>query len=117
MADHFYQGEDIALLIEMFEDKAMTIATTLCAMDVTILVYTRYNGPEIKASTVKSDGVINIERLSDTQLRAIIPASATTLLEPGTLTIEMMITDQKTGLKRVSVSANINIEPSKIGRV
>lgn len=116
MAEHFYQGEDISLAITIFEDEAMTIPSNLASTEVEMLLYTKYNGFELKASTIKSDGVVDIKRLSDTHLCAIIPASATTLLEPGTLTIEMMMIDKISSTKRISVSSSVKIEPSKIGK-
>lgn len=116
MAEHFYQGEDISLAIAIFDDEAMTIPSNLKSTDVEMLIYTKYNGYEIKASTIQTQGSLDIKRLSDTKLLAIIPAVATTLLEPGTLTIEMMMVDQATLSKRISVSSSVKIEPSKIGK-
>ncbi len=114
MAEIFYQGEDIHLSIELFDDDAMNVPVDLSGSDAELLLYTRRNGYEITASTLAGKDVA-IERESATRLSAKIGREWTAKLAPGPLTCEMRLTDSVAEDTRIAVITGIRIEPSKIG--
>lgn len=120
MADIFYQGEDIELVICLFEDDEMTQPVDLTNSKVDMFLYTCSKPEtEIRLSTNPNNGEITINRYSDTELRTVIPASISKNIKPGVITVEIAITnnigDPLAERKNISVSSHIHIEPSRLG--
>ncbi len=119
MGEIFYQGEDIALTIELFADDAMSEPADLTLCEADMLLYTRHNGPVIRLSTSPEEAdTLPLSRESDTRLSALIPAERSKELTPGVLTAELMITEEagtKTETRRIAVSSHLHLEPSLIG--
>ena len=122
MADIFYQGEDIELLICLFEDDEMTQPVNLANSRVDMFLYTSCDPKtEIRLSTNPNSGEITINRYSDTELRTVIPSSVSKTMKPGIVTIEIAVTnnigDPLAERKNISVSSHIHLEPSRLGTI
>lgn len=120
MADVFYQGEDISLQIEIFNDDSMDIKTNVADVEVDMLVYTKHGGKEIKLSshTINDDIILIKKDIENNILSTTIPASVTKMMTAGLMTVEMMTIEninEAIESRRISVSSHIHIQPSKIG--
>ena len=119
MGEIFYQGEDIALTIELFADDTMSEPADLTLCEADLLLYTRHDGPAIRLSTAPETAeTLPIVRESDTRLSALVPAARSRELAPGVLTAELMITEEKgteTETRRIAVSSHLHLEPSILG--
>lgn len=107
MADIFYQGEDITLNIELFEDDGIT-PISFTSKDVTILAYTEKESGNIILSTKEN----TITRNSEFHLTGLIPSEKTKVFN-GALHIEMLIESNTS--KHISISSDITILPCKVG--
>lgn len=117
MADIFYQGEDIALIIELFEDDVMGQISDLTSTDVDMMIYTKNNGKLITASTKHGANIYIVKTNLNQKLLLTIPATLTRNLECGVLTVEMKVTNNINNSIKISVNSSIRIEQSLIGKM
>lgn len=116
MADIFYQGEDIAMTLEFFEDEAMNEVMDLENIDVDMLFYVKNSTPITGSTESDSDSDIVIIKSDDNKkLMLVIPASKTKTLSTGLLNCEIRVINNETNEVKITCSNSIRIESSKIG--
>lgn len=113
MKDIFFQGEDIAINVEIFEDDLMSSKISTINKIIKLVAYTKSNFI-IKFSTSPKDDELAMSNTGDS-LRVVIPANSTKQFSPGPLFIELMFVDN--GTKNIVISSNILIESSVIGNL
>ncbi|MFI3268267.1 MAG: hypothetical protein R3Y51_06070 [Rikenellaceae bacterium] len=117
MADIFYQGEDIVLSIEVYEDDNLTEKCDLDNLKVDMILYHKNSPSEIIAST-DIDSELVISKISSLeQMVLTIPAEKTRTLGCGILTVEIKLTDTSTNNVQIAVNSAIRIENSRIGNL
>lgn len=116
MADIFYQGEDIVLIIEVYDDEKLTEKSDLANLKVDMMLYLKESPTEIKASTDLDSELVISKITSLGQMVLTIPAKKTTNLGCGIVMVEIKLTDKVNNNTQIAVSSAIRIESSRIGK-
>ncbi len=119
MAEKYYQGEDISIVIEIYDESSLTTKQDLSQLHIDLLLITSKKGNKLLASTDETlEGVsLLIERVSSEQLKLLIPSTTTATLNVGVATIELRVRDFDGGNTSISINSSIVIESSNIGGI
>lgn len=111
----FYQGEDITILLEAYQDETLQQREDCTLYDITGTLYTARRGRIVRLG----EGLdLPFASITDSTLRIDIPRSVTQEFKPGFLKLELQLIPKTGGrTHRISVAETIEIKPSVIGHL
>lgn len=103
----YYQGDDIPITIELFDDDTQQIPINIDLLqDLIVYIYT--DGARIvRATKVAKTGFITLSKVSSYEYNFIVPSAETKMLTPGQMRIEISINDgtaiKNTGASNIAI--------------